>query len=72
MVIDRIEGDYAVAENGDTMIDILLSELPENVREGDMLVISHGKYIVNNKAADELKDELSARLDNLFKRKNYD
>ncbi len=37
MVIDRIEGDFAIVEvNGKTM-DVPLSELPQGVREGQVL-----------------------------------
>jgi hypothetical protein len=37
MVIDRIEGDVAIIENGDKYLNILLKNLPQNVKEGDIL-----------------------------------
>ncbi len=72
MVIDRIEGDFAVVENEGIMLDIPLSQLPCDVKEGDIVTFSNGVYIVDNKTADEQRAEISVRLDKLFKRKNYD
>ncbi len=69
MVVDRIEGDFAVVENEGIMLDIPLSQLPCNVKEGDMICFLNGVYIVDNKTADEQREEISARLENLFKRK---
>ncbi len=72
MVIDRIEGDFAVVENEGIMLDIPLSQLHCDVKEGDIVTFSNGVYIVDNKTADEQRAEISVRLDKLFKRKNYD
>lgn len=69
MVVDRIEGDFAVVENEGIMLDIPLSQLPCDVKEGDIVSLSNGVYIVDNKTADEQREEISARLENLFKRK---
>lgn len=72
MVIDRIEGKFAVIDNEGIMLDVPLSVLPADVKEGDMLSFINGMYIVNNETADEQRAEMAARLDKLFKRKNYD
>lgn len=69
MVVDRIEGDFAVVENEGIMLDIPLSQLPCDVKEGDIVTLYNGVYIVDNKTADEQREEISARLENLFKRK---
>jgi len=39
ITVDRIEGDYAVLEVGDEMVDFPVKELPENVKEGDRLEV---------------------------------
>lgn len=41
LIIDRIEGDYAVAEleNGST-VDIRIVILPEDIKEGDVVDIT--------------------------------
>ena len=66
MVIDRIEGEYAVVEKDGEMVDIPLYMLPEDVREGDILKILDGEYIIDNTSAEEQKEELFSRLENLF------
>lgn len=66
MVIDRIEGEYAVVEKDGEMVDIPLYMLPEDVREGDVLKILDGEYIIDNTSAEEQKEELFSRLENLF------
>lgn len=66
MVIDRIEGRFALVENFGEMIDIPLCQLPENVREGDILKIENGEYIVDNTSAIERKEKLFSRLENIL------
>lgn len=66
MVIDRIEGRFAFVENFGEMIEIPLCQLPENVREGNILKIENGEYIVDNTSAAEQKEKLFSRLENLL------
>lgn len=69
MVIDRIENGYAVIENEGIMLDIPLSQLPDGVKEGDMLTFENGIYFRDELAAAEHRKKISAKLENLFKRK---
>ncbi|MBR3969966.1 MAG: DUF3006 domain-containing protein [Ruminococcus sp.] len=69
MVVDRIEGDFAVVEHRGEMIEIPLSELPENVREGDVLIRMNGGYSIYNVLSEEKRMEMAENLENLFKRK---
>ena len=66
MVVDRIEGRFALVENFGEMIEIPLCQLPEDVREGDILRIENGEYIVDNISVEEQKEELFSRLENLL------
>lgn len=68
MVVDRIEGDYAVIENEGIMLDIPLSQLPCDIKEGDVLCHCDGVYIIDNEAAAAAREKISARLGNLFKK----
>lgn len=68
MVVDRIEGDYAVVENEGIMLDIPLSQLPCDIKEGDVLRHCDGVYIIDNEAAAAAREKISARLGNLFKK----
>lgn len=69
MVVDRIEGDFAIVEHGEEMLEIPLSELPENVREGDVLIRMNGGYSLYNVLSAEKRTEMAEKLEKLFKRK---
>ena len=42
IVIDRIEGDFAVVEIAGRCVDVPLALLPDGCKEGDALVFSRG------------------------------
>lgn len=69
--VDRFEGNFAVCENRETgeFVDIPLSELPENIKEGSMLKFENGKYILDIESTRKEQEEIKNLVDNLFKRK---
>ncbi len=66
-IIDRFEGDFAVLEkeSGGT-IDIK-RELLENAREGDVIIFSEGKYIVDAQETQMRKKNIEEKMRRLFK-----
>ncbi|MBO7394592.1 MAG: DUF3006 domain-containing protein [Ruminococcus sp.] len=66
MTIDRFEGDYAVLETDDGMVNIHRSHLPSSAREGDVIVYSNGGYSVDREATDDLRAEVRDRLHKLL------
>ncbi|WP_431188423.1 DUF3006 domain-containing protein [Caloranaerobacter azorensis] len=47
-IIDRFEGDYAVIELENLeVINILKDNLPQNAKEGDVVVIKDNKYYID-------------------------
>jgi hypothetical protein len=40
IVVDRIEGEFAVVEIGGAKVDVPLADLPPGVREGDRLAFT--------------------------------
>lgn len=47
-IVDRLEGDVAVLEvDGDRYVDVPLAELPQNIREGDVLDGEPGSWVPN-------------------------
>ena len=69
--IDRFEGNMAVCEdisNG-KMININKDKLPSNCGEGDIIVLKNGKYEKDTESTKKEKDEISAMVNNLFKKK---
>lgn len=72
VVVDRIEGDYAVIEAGDETVAFPLAALPPGVKEGDKLTITNGspfnEYLrgLYSKIGDEM-DEKSAASEKIAK-----
>ena len=65
--IDRIEGDFAVLEQAGETADIALSELPDGIREGDMLVHTVDGWVIDREAAEEKRRRLAERRRNMLK-----
>lgn len=69
--IDRFEDNFAVCENRQTgeLINIPISELPENAKEGSILILKNGKYLLDIESTKKEQKEVKNLVDNLFKRK---
>lgn len=67
LVIDRFEGDIAIIEDGESIINIPKNQLPFNAKDGDILILSDGKYLIDEVATDNRKKELENRFSKLFK-----
>lgn len=60
--IDRIEGNYALLERDGETLNILLSELPEGVQEGDVLDRTAAEgWVIRRDLADERRNALAER-----------
>jgi len=56
LIVDRFEGDFAVCENENKeMINVCRSELPADVKEGDVLLKMNDKYVIDTAATEERK-----------------
>ena len=67
-VIDRFENDFAVCEkNGKKMVNIPISSLPENVKEGVILRFKKGVYTVDETAQIARQEKIRKLQDELFK-----
>lgn len=67
LVIDRFEGDIAVVEDGESIINIPRNKLPFDAKEGDILILSDDKYLIDDVATVNRKKELESRFSKLFK-----
>ena len=70
MIIDRFEGEYAVVETEDGMININRSFLPAGAREGDSIVCENGKYSVDKETTVNLHNAVKEKLSKLLKGEN--
>ena len=70
--VDRIEGDFAVLyDSGDHKSDIAVKELPEGLREGDILKFDeeNNSYIIDKEQTAQVKATMEERFKKLFKKK---
>lgn len=59
LIIDRFEGDYAVVEDGDKMINIRREFIEDGAREGDVLALLDTFYMVDKAATDKRRAEIA-------------
>ena len=64
-IIDRFEGDFAVVENGDAFENIPRSALPENISEGDVIVLENGRWSVNTSETDIRRARIREKMNRL-------
>lgn len=67
-IVDRIEENFAVCEkNGETIVDLKLSDLPESVHEGSVLKqLKNGIFFEDKEEEERLREEANALTDDLF------
>lgn len=68
LVVDRIEGDIAVCENrsNGVMINIQLSKLPSNVKEGSVIKYYDGRYRLDSDEQKNVEDRIKDKMDALW------
>lgn len=59
LIIDRFEGDYAVVEDGDKMINIRREFIEDGAREGDVLALLDTFYMIDKAATDKRRAEIA-------------
>ena len=69
-IVDRFENEFAVLENRSTKknINISIFKLPNNLKEGDILTVSNGKFILNNEETQCLQNDIQSRFYKLKKK----
>ena len=68
LTVDRIERNIAVCIDNDSgrQCDIFLSELPGDVKEGDILKKLDGRYVTDKNETKLRQKDMRGRLDQLF------
>lgn len=67
VVIDRFEEKFAVCECEDkTMINIEIDKLPEEVHEGDVLVIDGDNIKVDHEETNRRREEIESLTQNMW------
>lgn len=65
-IIDRFEGDIAVVEADETMLDIPRSQLPAEAQEGDVLQKNGDVYVVDRAATEKRKEEINRLMKGIW------
>ena len=66
IVIDRFEGDYAVVETDDGMMNIHRGHLPSSAKEGDVLSYSNNGFSVMQEAKEDLQSTVRNKLQEML------
>ena len=68
LIVDRIEGDIAVCENrsNGVMINIQLSKLPAETKEGMVIRYFDGKYSIDSEEQDNIENRIKDKMDDLW------
>ena len=67
VIIDRFEGNYAVCETEDKKyINILKTELPQGIKEGDVLSCINNKWNIDTATTKERQEKIRNKLNRLF------
>ena len=67
LIIDRVEGDFAVCETEDmSVINIPTAEIPFDVKEGNVLIFQNGKYIIDEEYEADRRAKIFALQDSIF------
>jgi len=62
IIVDRIEGEFAICEQGENIIEIPLSLVPPSPSEGDVLVKKGGLYFKDRAATARRRAEIKEKL----------
>ncbi|WP_242851750.1 DUF3006 domain-containing protein [Caloranaerobacter sp. TR13] len=65
--IDRFEGKYAIVELENLkIINILKDKLPQNAKEGDVVVIKDNEYYIDIEETQRRKEQIEKVFEDLF------
>ena len=66
-IVDRIENGFAVCETEEMeIVNISLDILPEDVKEGNVLVFSNGQYALLTDEEEERRKHILSLQDDIF------
>jgi hypothetical protein len=65
IIIDRFEADFAVCESGDEIIEIPRVLIPENAKEGDVLMQKGAVYFIDREMTEKRRAEAVKKLKRL-------
>lgn len=70
IIIDRFEGNFAVLETDEGMINVERNLISDNVKEGDVLVQNGKNYLVDAAATKARRADVRKKFNRLRRQKN--
>lgn len=67
-ILDRFEEDFAVLEREDGSTQAVKKSLLENAKEGDVLILSDGKYVVDAEETAQRRIRIEEKAKKVFGR----
>lgn len=66
--VEKIEDNMVVLEdrNKNTFFNIEKNNLPNNIKEGDILDLEEGKYIINEYSTKKIKEDIRNKFNSLM------
>lgn len=67
LIVDRIEGTIAVCETvSASIVDVPLSDLPEGTKEGSVLRLENGSYVIDAEEERSRRSRIESKAKRLF------
>lgn len=66
LIVDRIEENTAVIEDGDRRFEVPRKALGSDVKEGDVVVLQNEKYIRDENGSEERRKKIIEMQNNLW------
>lgn len=58
LIIERITGEIAIIESDDGNFEINKNALPQNAREGDVIIKTNNSYIIDNEGTAKRRERI--------------
>ena len=66
LIISNISEGIAVIEDGEISFDIPAGALPDNAKEGDVILWENGEYLIDEKTTAEIRKNIIEMQNNLW------
>lgn len=66
LIVSNISEGIAVIEDGEISFDIPAGALPDNAKEGDVILWENGEYLIDEKATAERRSKIIEMQNNLW------
>ena len=58
LILERFEDRFAIIENGDKRLEVDISSVAPEVKEGDVLIMINGRYVAAKEATIRRRKEI--------------